>query len=196
MAKLANPDEAILLWLNGQAGRFPPLDRAMQLLVSDYLVPVGMALIVLALWFSAPDRATRMKQQIGVFAALTALGLSSLAVFVINSVYFRPRPFVNHDLTLLFYQPTDSSFPANSVAAAFGLATVVWSVNRPVGISLLLAAFAWGFARVYSGVHYPSDVLAAAAIGIVAGILVLRLRDLLGPIPVWVIKAARLICLA
>ncbi|MBM3944576.1 MAG: phosphatase PAP2 family protein [SAR202 cluster bacterium] len=168
----------------------------MELVVSDYLVPVCMALTVLALWFSASDRARRMRQQITVFVALTAMALSNLLVFIVNALYFRPRPFVDHDLTLLFYRPTDSSFPANSVAAAFGLAAAVWGVNRRLGASLMAAALVWGFARVYAGVHYPSDVAAAAGIGIVMAVIAYKLRDLLNPVPVWVIRAARILCLA
>ncbi|MDA1188853.1 MAG: phosphatase PAP2 family protein, partial [Chloroflexi bacterium] len=68
--------------------------------------------------------------------------------------------------------------------------------NRRLGTSMLAATLLWGFARVYAGVHYPSDVLASLGIGIVVAFLTFKLRDLLQPIPTWAIKAARLLCLA
>ena len=174
----------------------PFLDKVAQWVVSDYLVPVSLALALVALWFIEPDRVVRQRHQIGVFAALTAMGLASLAVFSFNALYFRPRPFDTVDVTLLFYRPTDSSFPSNAVAAVFGIAAVVWGVNRRLGTALLVASGLYGLARVYVGVHYPLDVLAGALIGIAVAFLVLKLRDLIMPLLVWVIKAVRIICLA
>ena len=75
-----------------------------------------------------------MRQQLGVFVALTSLALSNFAVFVINMYYFRPRPFVDLDINLLFYKPTDSSFPSNSVAAVFGIAFGVWGGEPQAGM--------------------------------------------------------------
>ena len=177
-------------------GTVPFLDRVAQWVVSDYLIPVGLALALVALWFVEPDRIARQRHQIGVFAALTAMGLASLAVFSLNALYYRPRPFETLDVTLLFYRPTDSSFPSNAVAAVFGIAAAVWGVNRRLGASLLIAAGLYGLARVYAGVHYPLDVIAGALIGIVGSYVVFKLRDLIMPVLVWVIKAARILCLA
>jgi undecaprenyl-diphosphatase len=174
----------------------PFLDRVAQWVVSDYLIPVSLALALVALWFIEPNRVARQRHQVGVFAALTAMGLSSLAVFWLNTLYFRPRPFETLDVTLLFYRPTDSSFPSNAAAAVFGIAAVVWGVNRRLGTVLLIAAGLYAFARVYVGVHYPLDVVAGALIGIVMAYLVLKVWELIMPVLVWVIKAVRIICLA
>ena len=193
---MANADEKVLLWLNGIAGEFSVLDRVIRWTVSDYLIPVSLALGLILLWFSGSDRVSRQRHQIGVFVALSSMALSSLAVFTINAVYFRPRPFLDHDVTLLFYQPTDSSFPANPIAAAFGIAAGVWGVNRRVGTVFLLAAGIYALARVLAGVHYPSDVIAGALIAVVVTVLTFKIKDLLGPIPIWVIKGARILCLA
>ena len=193
---MAYADEKVLLWINSLAGRFSPLDRVMEWVVSDYLIPVSLALALVGLWFAGVDKQTRQKNQIGMFVALSSMAISNLAVFVINIFYFRPRPFVDHDLTRLFYPPTDSSFPANAIAAVFGIAVAVWVINRRWGTILLLGAGLYGFARVYAGVHYPLDVIAGALIGVVVTFLVFKLKDLLEPIPTWVIKAVRILSLA
>ena len=193
---MAYADEKLFLWINGLAGKSALADRVAQWLVSDYLIPVSLALALIGLWFLGGDRLSRQRNQIGVFTSLGSMGFSSLTVLVINAVYFRDRPFVDHDVTLLFYQPTDSSFPSNAVAASFGLAAAVWGVNRRVGMILMAGAGLYGLARIYAGVHYPLDVLAGVLIGIVIAYLVLKLRSLLEPVPTWVIKAARLLCLA
>ena len=99
-------------------------------------------------------------------------------------------------VNLLFYQPTDSSFPSNSAAAAFAIAAAVWCVNRRIGTVLFIAAAIYGFSRVYVGVHYPADILGGAAIALIVTALTLRLRDLMMPVLVAVIKAARLFAVA
>ena len=193
---MAYADEKVFLWINGLVGKLPVLDRVMEWVVSDYLVPVSLALALVGLWFAGADRLARQRHQMGLFVALTSMALSSLAVFTINAVYFRPRPFVDLEVNPLFYQPTDSSFPSNPVAAAFGIAAAVWGVNRRAGTVLVLGASLYSFARVYAGVHYPLDVIAAAMIALVVTFLVFKMRDLLEPVLIWVIKAGRILCLA
>ena len=193
---MANADQAIFLWINGLAGILGPIDLLAGLLAGDYLVPVSLSLTLVAMWFGAPDKETRQRYQLGLFVALTSMALSSLVVLMVNAQYFRPRPFDTVDVTLLMYMPTDSSFPANAMAATFGLAAAVWGVNRRVGTALLVAAGIYGFARVMAGVHYPLDIVAGASIGLVVTFFVFKLRDLLMPVLVAVIRLARIFCLA
>ena len=89
---MAYADEKLFLSINGLAGEFVPLDRVMVWVASDYLVPVSLALALIGIWFVGSDRLARQKHQMGVFAALTSMGLSSLAVLMFNLVYIRPRP--------------------------------------------------------------------------------------------------------
>lgn len=194
---LADTDKALFLWINALVGRAPAVDAAMGWLASDYLAPVCMGLTLVALWFIGKDAAERMRCQIGMFTALTAMALSSLVVLISNALFFRPRPFDGLEgVSLLFYQPTDSSFPSNSAAAAFAIAAAVWCVNRRVGTALFAAAAVYGFSRVYVGVHYPGDILGGAVIALAVTALTLRLRDLMMPVLVAVIKAARLLVVA
>ena len=196
---MADADETLFLWINGLAGRAAPVDEVVQLLVSDYLVPVGLMLVLVGLWFTGDGRLARQRQQIGVYVALASMALSSLVVMIVNSMHSRPRPFDGIDdqqVTLLFYQPTDPSFPSNPAAATFGLAAGIWGVNRPVGAVMLGVAGLFALSRVYSVVHYPSDVLAGALIGCVVAFLVFQVKKLLGPLPEWTLKVARVLCLA
>ena len=193
---MAHVDERIFLWINGLAGRVPLLDRIVEWVVSDYLVPASLALTLIGIWFVGSDRVTREKHQVGVFVALTSMALSSFTVLLINAIYSRPRPFVDHDVTMLFYYPTDPSFPSNAAAATFGIAFAVWGVNRLVGTFALLASVLYAFVRVFAGVHYPLDVVAGALIGAVVAFFVFKLREPLKPATTLVIEAARVLCLA
>ena len=196
MQELANADETLFLGINGFVGTLPIVDRVAQWVVSDYLVPVGLALLLIVIWFMKQDRDARTRHQIGVLVALGSMSLSSLVVFILNMYYFRPRPFEDFDVSLLFYQPTDSSFPSNAVAAVSGIAFGIWGVNRTLGWMALSAVGLYGLARVYAGIHYPLDVIAGAAIAAPSTFLVFKLRDLLMPLPLWVVKFARVLRLA
>lgn len=190
-------DKALFAWVNALAGRLPALDAAMGWIASDYLVPVCLGLALVAMWFIGSDASERMRYQIGMLTALTAMALSSLVVLISNALFHRPRPFDGlEDVTVLFYLPTDSSFPSNSAAAAFAIAAAVWCVNRGIGAAMFAAAGVYGFSRVYVGVHYPLDILGGIIIALVVTALTLRLRDLLRPVLVAVIRLARLFAIA
>ncbi len=163
-------DAAIVRFLNAGVGEFPLLDVLMEALVSDYLVPVAGSLALLGFWFSG-DAASRPLNQAAVMTAAAAIGAANIVTSFIASAVGRSRPFADHDLNLLFYEPTDPSFPSNSAAVGFALATPIFLRRPALGAALYALAFLWGFSRVYAGVHYPSDVLGGALIGIGAGLL-------------------------
>lgn len=193
---MARADEVVFLWLNGLAGSFYPLDRALEWVVSDYLVPATMAMALIALWILGTDVSVRTKNQIGVLLALGSMAISSGVVFIINLLYFRDRPFSELDVTLLFYEPTDSSFPSNSAAAMFGMAAAVWCTNKKLGLGLFIIASLFGISRVIAGVHYPLDILGAFVIGMIVAYIIFRIRYLVGPWLAVFIKTARILCLA
>ena len=193
---MANPDETLFLWINGFVGVLPILDDAARLAASDYLAPAILALTLIVLWFGEASADIRLKQQVGVFIALSSMGLSGLAVFIANIFYFRPRPFADLDVNLLFYEPTDSSFPANSAATAFGIAFGIWGVNRRVGWFAIGAAGSYGLARVFAGVHYPLDILAGVAIAAAVSFAVFRVSEYAMPLLVGVIRCLRILRLA
>jgi undecaprenyl-diphosphatase len=88
------------------------------------------------------------------------------------------RPFVNGDIKLLVDKVNESAFPSGHAAFSFGLATIIYLYNKKAGILFFIAAFLISVARIFVGVHWPSDVLAGAAVGIFSGWLINKvLRD-------------------
>ena len=191
------PLEAELVaWLNQGIGRSYILDRLTYLLVSDYFLPLLMCFWGLGLWFHGRDAKERETNQRGVLASAISLGFANLAVLLLNQHYFRERPFIDQNLANLLYAPTDSSFPANPAAVAFAFAAGVWLKNRRAAVVLMFLAALWSVARVYNGLHYPSDVLAGGLIGAaVAWLTTLGLRAI-EPLPTWVLRGARSLHLA
>jgi undecaprenyl-diphosphatase len=181
-------DISLFELINGLAGRWLLLDVTMRLIVNDYFVPTTMALMLLALWLSGVKTNQR-----AVIQAVLAQGLSNAIVKACNLVYFRPRPFADPNLAvnLLFYRPSDSSFPSNPAAVGFAFATAVWLYNRRLGALMLALASLFALARVYCGVTYPVDALTGALIGGGVVYIVWRAKALVFPIGDFIIGQAR-----
>ena len=104
----------------------------------------------------------RKSYVIGASLLLTS-GITFAVKFSVN----RPRPFVTYPFIEKKIGAGSPSFPSGHTSSAFSVATSLsmafpkWYVIAP---SFLWAAGV-GYSRMELGVHYPSDVLAGAAIG-------------------------------
>ena len=196
METLSKVDAEIFLWLNAGVGAAPLLDRVVQWVVSDYLIPLVFSTILLGLWFGWRDQDMRERHQRGVMVAGIGVGIANAFVKTTNAFYFRDRPFDTYEVNLLFYPPTDSSFPANPVAITVAMATGVWMANRKLGAAMFAVALVYGFSRVYAGVFYPGDILGGALMGLAAALLVRLALRLIEPVPTLCLRLARFLCLA
>ena len=186
-------DRSLFLYINGLAGRFGPLDAVLSAVANDYLVPVVLSLFLLWLWFAHPG--TR-RVQLALLAGAGAMGLGDGLIKLMNLLYYRPRPFTELPVRLIFYRPLDSTFPSNGTAVVFILATAIFLGNRKAGVIALAIASLYGFSRVFVGIHYPMDVLGGAAIGVLTSYGVWRLLPRLEPLPSWLVRLGRRLCLA
>jgi undecaprenyl-diphosphatase len=186
-------DANLVIWLNGLSGNVKVFDDLMRVVASDYLMPLTFSLCMLALWLSGRTPAERLRYQVASLVGASAIGLSNVAVWLINITWDRPRPFVDHgdQLNLLFYPPTDPSFPANPVAIGFAAAAAAWTVNRKFGWWIVAAATLYGFSRLYAGIFYPADIVGGAVVGVVVFALTTYLRRFLEPLVTAFIRLIR-----
>jgi undecaprenyl-diphosphatase len=177
-------DADLVIWLNGFSGNVKAIDDLMRIAASDYLMPLVFSLAMLGLWFSGTSPAQRVKYQLTMLMGISALSIANVVVWLFNITLDRPRPFVEHgdQLNLLFYPPTDPSFPANPVAVGFAAATAAWTINRKFGLWLYAAATLFGFSRLYAGVFYPTDIIGGAVVGIAIYGFTTYLRRFLEPL--------------
>lgn len=142
--------------------------------------PYLFILILIALWF-CPDRFSSALESETKNAALYA-GLSVviglLVNFVISLFYFHPRPFIQNLGTTLVQHAPDSSFPSDHTTFMLSIATVLVmeKATRPLGCVLYLLGLWGGLARVYIGVHFPFDILAALLVAGLVSLFILAAK--------------------
>jgi undecaprenyl-diphosphatase len=117
------------------------------------------ALLVAFALFGAARRAV-------VSAGLSA-GLALALAGILARLVDRPRPFVAHPhaVHLFASHAADPGFPSDHATAAFAIATALLLRDRGAGAFAMAAATVLAVTRVAMGIHYPSDVLAGAALG-------------------------------
>ena len=113
---------------------------------------------------------------------LLLLGLGVASVInnlVLKQIFERPRPF---NFTgwpegfvfpnPLIEKPDSFSFPSGHTSSSLGAATpLLIKAKKKLGIPIFVLAVLVGFSRVYVHVHYPTDVIVGAIVGIVSGII-------------------------
>lgn len=95
-----------------------------------------------------------------------AIGLN----YAVKLAVRRPRP-VLEGLPPLGGAPSSLSFPSAHATSSFAVATAMYRVD-PATSAAFLVALALSLGRPYLGMHYPSDVLVGALLGVVLGLLV------------------------
>jgi undecaprenyl-diphosphatase len=88
----------------------------------------------------------------------------------IKPIFRRTRPCnINFSLPLLLKRPIDSSFPSCHTLTSFAAAVTICQTGGFLGTASFFFASLISFSRMYLYVHYPSDVLIGAVIGVAAG---------------------------
>lgn len=157
-------DIQLFYLLNNLAGQSPFLDGII-VFCASYLAYLLIVVFLALVFFSAYSNREKWELLIvaGIASIIARFGITELIRFF----YHRPRPFlVLPDVHALF---TDSawSFPSGHATFFFALSTAVYLYNKKWGIWFFIATVFITLGRVISGVHYPSDILGGAAIGIV-----------------------------
>lgn len=175
-----NTDLALFHSINNMAGSNPALDAVMAAIAKQG--PAVYALILLWLWFGrvkGGDLAANRKAVIyAVCSAFLGLGINQ----IIGHIWFRPRPYAENAVHLLLDRSPDPSFPSDHATGGFALASMLFSANGKAGLLSLTFAALLAFSRVYTGAHYPLDVLGGAVTGLTSTVIITLLRRKLEPL--------------
>jgi undecaprenyl-diphosphatase len=143
------------------------------------------------LWFRPGERA-QWRREIVIATTLSGILALFIGRALADLLPFRARPINTpglheHFVSILHREsmlPTWSSFPSDHAILWTSVAVGIFIASRRIGIfALLYTAFFICAPRAYLGFHYPTDLLAGAAIGIVITYAMTRdaIRNLYAP---------------
>lgn len=181
-------DTALFLFLNNQHNSF--FDVVMYWATNKYFwIPFYIFLLVVIV--------LKYKKKSGLIIVAVALLITlsdQLSVHLFKEVFQRYRPCYNLNIGNLVHLIDGcggkygfvSSHAANSFAIAMFLSVLIKHSlqkgelrNRKITTLFPVSIFCWAlfvsYSRIYAGVHYPSDILGGALLGVVLGYLVARI---------------------
>lgn len=179
-------DLSVFEWVQGI--RTPILTVLMKVITT--LGDEGILFIVIGLVLLI----TKKYRKIGLAILVSLVVMLIFNNFVLKEIFARERPF---NLFATFPEkyadwggeaaryiypdfvkaPHSYSFPSGHTSSAFAAGVAVLLLNRKFGIPATIFAFVMGFTRIYVGVHYATDVISAAIVGIiyaVAGVIIAK----------------------
>lgn len=165
-------DIKLFYLLNSLAGKSAVSDFIF-IFLADYLQYFLVAFFLLILFFSAyssiavdhPNGEKKEKIEVFLVAAVSAIVARFGIVTLIRFFYHRPRPFLVLPVHQLITD-NEYSFPSGHAAFFFAMAMAVYFYNKKSGVWFFVFAALITVARIIAGVHYPTDILSGAAIGI------------------------------
>ncbi len=159
-------DVTIFDGINGLANHSVVAD-AIGIFIADY-VPYLLGIWLLLFFFRPkPDL---KKNRAMVFLALTS---GFIARFIVKTIivifYQRPRPYVSlsplHKIVPMSPFYNFESFPSGHALFFFAVSAIVYCFNKKLGIIFFICSLCIGLARIFVGVHWPSDILGGAVLG-------------------------------
>lgn len=183
-------DLAVFEWIQGVQNRFmTAVMVTITTLGDEGILFIAMGIVLLF---------TKKYRKVG-FAILIALIVMSICNNVIlKDLLARPRPFnlfnidpeayalwggegAKYFFPNLVHAPSSYSFPSGHTSSAFAAAFAILIYNRKIGIPMTFFAALMGLSRIYVEVHYCTDVIAGAVVGLVYALIAALIIKLVYP---------------
>ena len=157
---------AVYHWLHSFSGHNPSIDDGI-LFCANYLPLIAAAGAIIYLLIE--DLLKKKKVIIFLNAAIAILVSRFVFTALLRQLVKRARPYTLPGAHSLF-QTIGTSFPSAHATILFAGSTVLFMYNKKAGIVLYILSGIVCLARIVAGVHYPSDILAGAAVGTLTAI--------------------------
>ena len=161
-------DAAIFNWVNQFALQWVWLDT-LAIFFAQYLGYILILFLFLLLIRNFKKYWSMVAQ-----ALLAAIFARLIIVEIIRYFLPKSRPFVENSVNLLMNHSQEPAFPSGHAAFYFAIATIIYFYNKKAGLLFIAASFLISLSRVFAGIHWPSDILVGAVIGILSGFFILR----------------------
>jgi membrane-associated phospholipid phosphatase len=104
----------------------------------------------------------------GVVVFAIPAGIAIAISESISTIYVRQRPFiVDSNVTLLVPHSADGGMPSHHIVFMVTLVASIYFYQKGFATLLTALTLVTGIARVVAGIHYPSDILVGAVLGVV-----------------------------
>lgn len=149
-----------------------------------YLLYFMIAVIVIITAVTLIPKFTQYKKR-GLELFILAFASSVVSRLLITEplrIYFnRLRPFAAlTGVSQIIEHSAGKSFPSGHASIAFALAAVITFYYPKTGAFFFIAALIMGTGRMQAGVHFPGDILAGAAIGILTAFALQKIYKKIG----------------
>lgn len=158
--------------INGLAHQNIMLDSFM-IGLSKYAPDIFMAVLAFIYIIGVFTRNEKMR---GITIDTFMITIISLASgFLIGSIWYVPRPFVNNKVNLLIPHTVDTSFPSDHSIGTMSIAVGINKYSNIYGRILIILSTLVGISRVFVGHHYPTDVIGGYVIVFISSFFYKRL---------------------
>lgn len=145
--------------INGMANHSVIVD-ALMISISK-LVPY-LYILILAWLYVKGFRTGSFKLRGESFATAVLLVICLIGSFILGSMFYENRPFVDHpDAVLILNHAADASFPSDHAVGTMALACGILYYRWNLGTWMVYGSILVGISRVFVGNHYPGDILGA-----------------------------------
>lgn len=121
------------------------------------------------------NKLTYAQALLSVISAIVARGIVKE---VIVFFYSRPRPIEILKINQLIGDvESGGSFPSGHAIFFFALSTVIYKQNKKAGLLFFAASLLIALARISAGLHWPSDILGGATLGILVGLFTWKIYE-------------------
>ena len=153
----------IFQWIHAGAGTRPVMDGLAVFFGEGGPYFLAVLFAVLWFWVDGNRKAALLE---ATEAAIIGLAVNQL----IGLLYFHPRPYMVGLCTPLFPHGPENSFPSDHATLMFAAAFYLLMVRHwaACGIPLLTIAALTAWGRVYSGIHFPFDIMGSLLVGLVS----------------------------
>lgn len=165
MERLFEMEGQLLLWIR-EVFASPVMDKIMifiSSLANKGMLWIGIGVVLLLFGVKGRKWSNR-----GLLVLLSLAFNMVICNLLLKPLVARTRPYDLLGYEILVRRLGDYSFPSGHTSASFAAATAIYAIDRRWGAAAYVLAALIGFSRLYLGVHFPTDVLAGAVVGILA----------------------------
>lgn len=144
--------------INDMANQSIVLDALM--IVISKVVPYIYIFILAGLYMQG-FRTRNFKLRGESFATGVLFLICLLGSFILGSMFYENRPFVDHTVVLIVNHAADASFPSDHAVGTMALACGILYYRWNLGTWMVYGSILVGISRVFVGNHYPGDILGA-----------------------------------